>query len=176
MKRLTVLAVGLASTIATAAAAAGGGKLSDPQIANVALTAHTIDIARGRMAGKKSKNAEVKQFADQMVKDHSAGKAEAVALAGRLGVKPEPSAVSKSLDQGAAKTARRLRKLKGAAFDRAYIDAEVGYHQAVIDAVKNTLVPGAQNEELKKLLVDAGPTLEGHLAHAKMVQKQLAGR
>lgn len=176
MKRLAVLAVGLTSMLAVAGSAAEDAKLSDPQIANIALTAHTIDIARGKIAEKKSKDAEVKQFADQMVKDHSAGKAEAVALAGRLGVKPEPSAVSKSLDQGARKTASRLQKLKGAAFDRAYIDAEVAYHQAVIDAVKNTLVPGAQNEELKKLLVDTGPTLEGHLAHAKMVQTQLAKR
>jgi putative membrane protein len=77
------------------------------------------------------------------------------------------------LQQGAEKTRARLSKLSGAAFDKAYIDAEVKYHEAVIDAVKNTLIPSAQNADLKQLLTDTVPTLEGHLQHAKNVQAQL---
>jgi putative membrane protein len=110
-----------------------------------------------------------------MVNDHEAGMKEAVALATRLKVKPEPSAVSNSLQQGAEKTRAKLSKLHGAAFDKAYIDAEVKYHEAVIDAVKNTLIPSAQNADLKQLLTDVVPTLEGHLQHAKNVQAQLGG-
>jgi putative membrane protein len=60
--------------------------------------------------------------------------------------------------------------------DRDYIDTEVGYHQAVIDAVKTALIPGAQNKDLKQLLTDAVPTLEGHLRHAKNVQAQLGAK
>ena len=86
---------------------------------------------------------------------------------------PEPSDTSKSLQADAKKAAVRLKKEKGPRFDKDYIDTEVAYHQAVIDAVKNTLVPGAQNADLKKLLENAVPTLEGHLQHAKMVQAQL---
>jgi putative membrane protein len=150
--------------------------LSDPQIANIALTAHKIDVERGKYALKHTKNDEVKQFAEQMVNDHQAGIKEAVALATRLQVKPEPSDVSKSLQDGAKKASARLKKEKGAKFDQDYIDTEVAYHQAVIDAVKNTLVPGAQNADLKTLLQNAVPTLEGHLQHAKMVQSQLGGK
>jgi putative membrane protein len=98
---------------------------------------------------------------------------EAVALAKRLGVKPEPNAVSKSLEADAKKTRASLEKLRGAAFDKQYIDAEVKYHQAVIDAFKNTLLRSAQNADLKQLLTDVVPTLEGHLQHAKNVQAQL---
>jgi putative membrane protein len=155
---------------------AAAASLSDPQIANIALTAHKIDVERGQYALKHTKNDEVKQFAEQMVNDHQAGIKEAVALATRLGVKPEPSAVSKSLQDGAKKAHARLKKEKGAKFDKDYIDTEVAYHQAVIDAVKNTLVPGAQNADLKTLLQNAVPTLEGHLQHAKMVQSQLGGK
>ena len=147
--------------------------LNDPQVANIALTAHQIDVDRGKLALKHTKNDEVKQFADQMVHDHEAGIKEAVDLARRLNVKPEPSDASKSLKKDAAQTTARLKKEKGAAFDKDYIDTEVAYHQAVIDAVKNTLVPGAQNADLKRLLETAVPTLEGHLQHAKMVQAQL---
>jgi len=150
-------------------------KPTDPQIAHVAATAHQIDIERGKMALKKSKNAEVKQFAEQMVNDHQAGLKEAVALCGRLGVKPEPNATSKALLDGAKKATTKLQKLNGKAFDKEYIDTEVAYHQAVIDAVKNTLIPSAQNDQLKQLLTDTGPTLEGHLQHAKNVQSQLGG-
>jgi putative membrane protein len=160
--------------LATLAAHAGEEKkLSDPQIAAVALTAHQIDIDRGKATLKKTRNAEVRQFAQQMVDDHNAGRQEAVNLAKKLGVTPEESAVTKSLEADAKKTAARLRKEKGAAFDKDYIDTEVAYHEAVIGAVKNTLVPGAQNGELKTLLQDAIPTLEGHLQHAKNVQAQL---
>src|SRR5256885_3582812 len=69
----------------------------------------------------------------------------------------------------------KLAKLKGKAFDKEYINHEVAYHKAVIDAVKNTLIPNAKNEQLKQLLTDAGPTLEGHLKHAENVQAKLGG-
>ena len=147
--------------------------MNDNQIANVALTANQIDIDRGKLALQHTHNDRVKQFAEQMIQDHGASNAEAKALAGRLGVKPEPSDTSKSLQADAKKTTARLKKEKGARFDKDYIDTEVAYHQAVIDAVKNTLAPGAQNPELKKLLENAVPTFEGHLQHAKMVQSQL---
>lgn len=152
---------------------AAAASLSDPQIATIALTAHKIDVDRGKLAIKHTRNAEVKQFAEQMVNDHQAGIAEAMALAKRLHVTPQASEVSKSLQADAKKAAARLKKEKGAAFDKDYIDTEVAYHQAVIDAVKGVLVPGAQNAELKTLLQNAVPTLEGHLQHAKMVQAQV---
>jgi putative membrane protein len=154
---------------------AKSAQLTDPQIADIALTAHDIDIARGKLALAKTKNEEIKQFAQQMIDDHGAGGKEAVALATRLGVKPEKNFTSKSLRDGAKKAAARLKKESGAKFDKDYIDTEVQYHQAVIDAVRNTLIPNAQNKDLKQLLTDAVPTLEGHLRHAENVQQQLGG-
>jgi len=161
---LAVLLVGLA---------AKAEDLNDPQIATVALTAHQIDVDRGKMALKKTKNEEVKQFAEQMVKDHTEGKQEVLALAKKLGVKPEESSVTKSLKDGAKDTEKKLKKEKGAQFDKDYIDAEVAYHQAVIDAVNKVLIPGAKNAEVKQALQNTVPTLEGHLQHAKNVQQQL---
>jgi putative membrane protein len=156
--------------------AARADDLNDPQIATVALTAHQIDIDRGKMASKKTKNAEVKQFADQMVHDHQDGKAEVLALAKKLNVTPQESAVTKSLKDGAAQSAKKLHGEKGAAFDKDYIDTEVAYHQAVIDAVNKVLIPGAKNAEVKTALQNTVPTLEGHLQHAKNVQAQLGGK
>src|SRR6266851_7241108 len=97
---------------------AAAAAMNDPQIATIALTAHQIDIDRGKLALKHTRNAEVKQFAEQMVNDHSAGKTEALALASKLGVKPEESDTSKSLNDGAKTATARLRKEKGAAFNK----------------------------------------------------------
>jgi putative membrane protein len=118
----------------------------------------------------------VKQFAKQMVDDHGAALKEEVALTTRLGVKPENNATSKSLQEGAKKATARLKKESGAKFDKDYIEVEVQYHEAVIDAVKNALIPNAQNKDLKQLLTDTVPTLEGQLQHAKNAQKQLGAR
>jgi putative membrane protein len=152
---------------------AKSAQITDPQIAHIAVTADQIDIARGKLALSKTKNDEVKQFAQQMVDDHGANLKEAVALATRLKVKPENNATSKSLQNGAKKVAPRLKKESGAKFDKDYVDIEVQFHEAVIDAVKNALIPNAQNKDLKQLLTDTLVALEGHLQHAKNVQKQL---
>jgi putative membrane protein len=165
LKALTVLIpLGFASV------AAADDKLNDPQIATVALTAHSIDAERADVALKKSKNEEVKQFAEHMKKDHTTGKNEVLALAKKLGVKPEESAVTRSLQDGAAGTAKQLRKLSGAAFDKAYVDAEVAYHNAVIEAINKVLLPQVKNGEVKQALENTIPTLQGHLIHAQQVQ------
>src|SRR6185436_16566965 len=94
---------------------AAAATMNDPQIATVALTAHQIDVDRGKLALKHTHNDEVKQFAEQMVHDHQAGIKEAMDLAKRLGVKPEQSDTSKSLKADAGKVTARLKKEKGAA-------------------------------------------------------------
>lgn len=88
------------------------GKLDDRQIATIALTAHDIDIHRAEQALMKTRNEEVKQFAQQMKDDHEAGKKEAVALATRLGVKVKDSDVSKSLKEDAQATDKGSRSLR----------------------------------------------------------------
>ena len=149
------------------------GKPSDPQIAGIVVTANRIDVDAGKLAKSKSKNKEVKDFAQQMITDHTAVNKQAAALAKKLGVKPEESDTSKSLKQGAQQNVANLKKLKDGAFDKAYVDHEVAYHQAVLDAVDKTLIPNAKNEELKALLVKVRPAFVAHLEHAKQIQASL---
>lgn len=146
--------------------------LTDPQIAHVAVTANQIDIDYAAIAKEKSTNKDVLHFAETMASDHKGIIQKASDLAKKLGVTPEDNATSKSLMEGEAKTAKHLRSLSGAAFDKAYIDNEVAYHKAVISTVKNTLVPSTKNAELKNLLVSVEPVLDSHLEHAEMVAKE----
>ena len=147
---------------------------SDPQIAGIVVTADQIDIDAGKLAKSHTKNKEVSKFAQQMITDHTAVNKQAGALAKKLGVKPEDSPTSQSLKTGAAENTKNLKGLKGAAFDKAYVDHEVGYHQQVLDAIDKVLIPSAKNAELKNLIVKVRPAIAAHLDHAKMIQSDLA--
>jgi len=108
-----------------------------------------------------------------MVRDHTAVNGKATALAKKLNVTPEDSATSKSLNSDAADTMKKLEGLSGAEFDKAYVDHEVAYHEAVIGVVTNTLIPNTKNAQLKALLESAGPIFTSHLEHAKHLQASL---
>jgi putative membrane protein len=159
--------------VAPALALAQGKGPTDPQIAHIVVTANQIDIDAGKIAKSKSKNKEVQAFAQQMITDHGAVNKQAAALAKKLGVKPEDNDTSKSLKKGAQENVANLKKLSGAAFDKAYVDHEVAYHQAVLDAIDKTLIPSAQNAELKGLIEKVRPAIQAHLDHAKHLQGSL---
>ena len=141
--------------------------LTDAEVAHVAVTANTIDVELGRLALTKARNAEVRRFATTMITDHTGVNEQAGALASRLGVTPADNAVSRSLLDGAATARSSIERLSGAAFERAYMDREVAYHQAVLDALDGLLIPTTENTDLKKLLVDVRPAIAAHLEHAR---------
>jgi putative membrane protein len=168
MKALVALPLLLFATVAFAQAP------NDAQIAQIVVTANQVDIDAGKLAESKGSSADVKAFAKQMVTDHTGVNKQATALVKKLKVKPQPSDTSKSLAQGGKDNLAKLKGLKkGPQFDKAYIDHEVDYHQAVIDALDKTLIPSAQNAELKDLLVKVRPAFVAHLDHAKMIQSKL---
>jgi putative membrane protein len=146
-------------------------KLSDPEVAFVAVTANQLDIDFAAIAKQKSKDASVIEFANTMERDHKAVIAQAAALAKKLGVTPKNNAVSKGMIANAEKTKKSLRSKSGAAFNKAYINNEVAYHKAVIGAVETVLIPETDNSELKQLLQNVVPALKAHLMHAEMLQK-----
>ena len=170
MKRATLL---IATLFGLAAASASAQAPNDAQIAHIVVTANQVDIDAGKLAQQKGSSAEVKAFGKQMVTDHTGVNKQASALAAKLKVTPEDNATSRSLKDGGEKNLANLKSLKGEAFDKAYVDNEVAYHQAVLDALDKTLVPGAKNEELKALLVKVRPAFVAHLEHAKKIQSSL---
>jgi len=166
MQSTKVLALAIAIA-ASYAVAADKPAVNDAQIAQIVVTANSIDIENGKIALQNSKTASVDEFANLMIKDHTAVNNNATALVTRLGVKPEPSDTSKSLQSAADTEQAKLRGLHGHDFDKAYLENEVAYHKQVIDALDKTLIPNAQNAELKKTLVDVRPAFQAHLDHAK---------
>ncbi|HYC84437.1 MAG TPA: DUF4142 domain-containing protein [Chryseosolibacter sp.] len=146
-------------------------KLTDAEVASVAVVANQIDIAYAEVAKERSKNADVLKFAETMISDHKAVLDQAGALVKKLGVTPQDNEVSKKLLADAEKTKKDLRAKSEKDFNKAYIDNEVAYHKAVIAAVEGLLIPEAENAELKALLQNVVPALRTHLGHAEMLQK-----
>jgi len=168
--------VSMAAPSADSTAGAPTQALTDASIADIAVTADAIDSAAGKFALEKSKTKAVRDFAQTMVRDHSAVNQKAVALAQRLGVTPADNDVSKQLKDGADQAHDQLADLNGAEFDRAYMDREIAYHQSVLDALDNSLIPGAQNAELKQFLSSIRPNFEAHLKRARAVRQELGGQ
>ena len=173
MKMLTVTAV---TALLAGFGVASAQGVTDPQIAAIVVTANQVDIDAGNLASTQSTNPDVKAFAQLMVKDHTGVNKSATDLVTKLKVTPQDNPTAQSLKSGGAANVAHLKTLSGAAFDRAYVDHEVTYHQQVLDALDKTLIPGAKNEELKALLVKVRPAFVAHLEHAKMIQASLNGK
>ena len=147
--------------------------VTDPQIAAIVVTANQVDIDAGALAASKAANAEVKTFGKQMVTDHTGVNKMATELVTRLKVTPEQNETSRGLESDGAANVTSLKALKGAAFDKAYLDHEISYHQQVLSALDDTLIPGAKNDELKALLVKVRPAFVAHLEHARHLRSTL---
>ncbi|MES5487881.1 MULTISPECIES: DUF4142 domain-containing protein [unclassified Bradyrhizobium] len=169
--RLSIAVAAL--SLLSGAALAQGAKLTDPQIAHIAYTAGVIDINAAKQAEKKASNKEVKAFAKDMVRDHEAVNKQALDLVKKLKVTPEDNDTSKALSKQAADKLAELGKLKGAAYDKAYVDNEVAYHKTVNTALETQLIPSASNPELKGLLQTGLKIFQGHQQHAEHVAADL---
>lgn len=174
-KKLLILCMLVGSVMFSLSATSqnGNSSLTDPEIASIAVVANQNDIDFAEIAIERSDNQEVLGLARTMASDHQMVIDRAVELVTRLGVTPKDNALSKQLITSARETQERLKQVSDDEFDEAYVNNEVEYHQNVITAVEDLLIPHAKNEELKALLQEVLPILQGHLEHAQMIQKNL---
>ena len=146
---------------------------SDAQIAHIAYTAGNLDVAAAKKALEKSRNAAVREFAATMVRDHEAVNAKALELVQALKVAPEDNPTSQALSKAADETLEELAKLEVAAFDKAYVENEVAFHGTVNGALQSTLIPAAQNAQLKSLLQTGLTLFREHQQHAEQLAAKL---
>ena len=171
MKLIITLPSATALTLGTAASAADAP--TDPQIAHIAYTAGNLDIEASKQALAKSHNKAVRDFAQEMVRDHAAVNDKALALVKKLHVTPEANPTSAALTKQADATRNRLSHLSGVAYDHAYMNNEVAFHKTVTGALQSTLIPSTKNSELKSLLESGLTLFREHLAHAEQIAKEI---
>ncbi|MEA2723464.1 MAG: putative rane protein [Gemmatimonadales bacterium] len=165
----------VSSTVAAQqdAAVAPAPALDDPTIVAIFDNANSFDIETGKLAAKRGHSNEVRQFGAMLARDHDMVRQQGRDLAKKLGVTPTPPAGDQSARDQAA-TLHRLAGLRGAEFDRAFLQHEATFHRDVIAAVKSTLLPAIKNEELKALVVKVAPAFQAHLDMAENLSKRVA--
>lgn len=147
--------------------------LTDPNIVAMIDAANVADSAMGRLASTKGTNAEVKEFGRQMVRDHHMLRQQGQDLAKKDSITPQMPA-GDTLEASAKRMLDNMNAMaKGAAWDRAYIDGEVTAHQNVLNLLQ-TAQNSAQNADLRNLITQAIPAVQGHLTKAQAIQSKLA--
>jgi putative membrane protein len=167
----TVAALGM--MLGTGVAQAQQEELNEAQILGLIVTANDSEISSGKLVATRGQKQEVKTFAAKMVVDHTASNTKIMALEQKTGIKRSDSEASKTLKRNSDNMINNLKNAKSAVFDRTYIDGQVTMHQELLTALDNTLIPKAQNPDLKSFLQDKRGTVESHLNEAKDLQSKL---
>ncbi|MFZ5480907.1 MAG: DUF4142 domain-containing protein [Myxococcota bacterium] len=149
------------------------GQIDDGDVAAVLMAANDIDVKAGELARTRSTNTDVKAFAERMVNEHGAVNKRLQDLNQRLGLKPDEGDSAKRLRADADAAMTRMRGLKGAEFDRAYIDNEVTFHTRVLEVIDTQLLPNVSNTDLKALVNEVRPNIQAHLTQARQIQQKL---
>jgi putative membrane protein len=156
----------VASTRAGSLGATPRAALDDATIVAIFDAANTWDIETGQLAEKKGTTKEIREFGAMLAHDHAMVRQQGRDLAKKLGVQPTPPkdfAMVKD-HEAAMKT---LNAASGKEFDRAFLQQEVNFHKAVIDAVTGTLLPAIKNQELKDLVTRIAPAFQAHMMAAQ---------
>ena len=163
---LTAAALILAPLAIARTAAAQAPALDDPTIVAIFDAANSWDMETGALAAKKGSTREVRDYGEMIARDHKAVRQMGRDLATKLGVTPTPPKnFGMARDHASAVTT--LESAQGKAFDRAFLQHEVAFHKAVIDAIDTTLLPSLKNEEVKSLVKKVEPAFNAHMMAAQ---------
>jgi len=162
-----------AGAMANGAGSASNAALTDADIISVIHAVNQGEVDAGKLASTKASNGDVKSFAREMVKDHQALDSKGSKLAsGASGT--AQNKLSDSVTSANQAVSSQLQSAgSGAAFDKAYIDAQVTGHQnalAFLQQAENS----AQNADLKKMITGAIPDVQKHLDRAKALQSKVS--
>jgi putative membrane protein len=160
--------------LALAAPVSAQEGLNDLEMAHVAVTANNSDIAYAHLALALSDDPAVRDFAETMIRDHSAVNAAVAALAEKLGVEAQDNDFSRQLAADAETVKDRLSRLRGEEFDLVYAENEFQYHRAVNGIVEDTFIPNVQNPEVKEAFEQALAIFLGHERHAEQMLDRVA--
>ena len=152
--------------------AQASAKLDDPTIVAIFDAANMWDMETGQLAASRIRNAEIREFSRMLVRDHRMVRAQGRDLAKSLNVRPTPPS-DFAMAKTHAQAMKKLRSLHGTAFNRAFLQNEIDFHNAVIDAVTKTLLPAIQNARLKDLVTKVAPAFVAHRDKAQSLLNNL---
>ncbi len=174
--KIQTMIIALAMTVGLSQAPAlaeSPADLNDLQIAHVAYVADNIDIRYAHLALAISSNPDIREFAENMINDHTAVNEQALALLKKLNAEPQDNFLSQQLQVNAEKLIDEMSQLRGAEFDRRYAENELAYHKAVNELVETAFIPNIEHPEVKALFETGLGIFKAHESHAEMMVKDL---
>lgn len=150
-------------------APASGQYLSEAQAAGFFEALNDGVVESARLALERSKNEDVRTFAQRMIDEHGTAKEKLDGLGVRTAVSDERRRV---LDKSKANMAR-LKRLQGAQFDRAYMAAEIEDHQMALEKIDRKIAPNAKSDDFGNFARDQRPVIESHLDEARRIHDRI---
>lgn len=145
--------------------------LTDAHVTAIATAANNGEIGEGQLALNRSRDQDVRDFAQRMISDHTALNQQIMQEAQRTGMQPEE--LTSRIQATSEQTLRSLGEREGTEFDRAYIANQVAMHRWLLETMDNTLIPAARDDRLEALLRSQRAIIAEHLEHALRVQQSL---
>jgi putative membrane protein len=182
MKNLLMLAVALIapafllSPVSLAAAeteALNSVAQSDAEIIAMVQAVNQAEIDAGNLADAASSNSDVKAFGLKVAKEHYKSYVTFKDLATRENIMPQNNSLSDKVKADEEKHLESLDRQQGILFDLDYASHEVEFHQKMLQIWDEKLIPGASNEELKRLLTEMRTIIAGHLEEARKLKSSL---
>jgi putative membrane protein len=144
--------------------------LTDGNIVAILAASGNAEIVPSQAVLDRVENAQVKQFAQHMITQHTALGDTVSTVARQNNITPAPNAVSAQLDSMSSATVQQLQGLSGAQLDRAFMQYMVASHEGALQAVTSNLIPSAQNPQLRATIQQKVlPVVEAHLAEARQI-------
>ena len=167
---------GMTGTGGTASATgSAGATIPTADVSGVLIqlaAANKAEIQQAQAAAKKASTTTVKQFANQLIKDHKANSETLQQVAKQAGVSLADASAS---SESQSATMGELQGKSGMDFDRAFIAAQIDAHQRNLDKIRNQLLPSTDQPAVRDYLQQTASAMEGHLASAKQLQQDLGG-
>lgn len=149
----------MAKDTTTNTAATGGIAVdeADAKFTTQAAVGGMAEVELGKMALDKSSNAQVKEFATMMVKDHGMANVELMSIA-----KQKNITLPSTVDDEHKKKMEDLSKKTGADFDKAYVNAMVDGHKSTLKLMEDESKDG-KDADLKAFATKTAPIVQSHL-------------
>ena len=139
---------------------------SGQTFADAAAKSDAFEIAASTLALTNASSAKVKAFANDMIKAHTASTAAIKAAAAKASpsITPDATLTGEQNDDLAD-----LAKLKGADFDKAYIDGQIDAHDDALELMEDFAKDG-DVAPLKTAAAEIAPIVKGHLDMARALE------
>jgi putative membrane protein len=145
---------------------------TDANVVDVLTVANQGEVDYSQIGADKATDANVKQYAQTMVKDHGTMLDAVKSLASRLNVVPASNDKANDLKEENTKDINDLNAKTGKDFDKEFMEEQVDMHQETLDLLSD-LDSRTTNADLKAAIAEAKPKVQAHLDQAKAIKDKL---